>query len=95
MLKKNHFVFEFQDSVGSKNETSEIKKITGTVPVLPDFTQHTFQWYHQAHDESHVSSEDVRFTGNNVMRISRNLVEYYCKCCILIGYATRYLFVVK
>ena len=25
--------------------------------------------------------------------ISRNLVEYYCKCWILIAYATRYLFV--
>ena len=24
--------------------------------------------------------------------ISKNLVEYYCKCYILIGYATRYLF---
>ena len=23
--------------------------------------------------------------------ISKNLVEFYCKCCILIGYATRYL----
>ena len=26
---------------------------------------------------------------------SRNLVEYYCKCCNLIDYATRYLFVDK
>ena len=25
--------------------------------------------------------------------ISKNLVEFYFKCCILIGYATRYLFV--
>ena len=24
---------------------------------------------------------------------SKNLLVYYCKCCILIGYATRYLFV--
>ena len=25
--------------------------------------------------------------------ISKNLLVYYCKCCNLIGYATRYLFV--
>ena len=25
--------------------------------------------------------------------ISKNVLVYYCKCCILIGYATRYLFV--
>ena len=30
---------------------------------------------------------------NQIKDISRNLVEYYCKCCILIDYATRYLFV--
>ena len=30
---------------------------------------------------------------NTLITISRNLVEYYCKCCMLIGYATRYLFV--
>ena len=30
-----------------------------------------------------------------IILISRNLIEYCCKCCILIGYATRYLFVVR
>ena len=28
-----------------------------------------------------------------LLPFSRNLVEYYCQCCILIGYATHYLFV--
>ena len=28
-----------------------------------------------------------------ITTFSRNLVKYCCKCCILIGYANRYLFV--
>ena len=27
--------------------------------------------------------------------LSKNLVVYYCKCCNLIGYATRYVFVIS
>ena len=30
---------------------------------------------------------------NTIICISKNSVVYYCKCCNLIGYATRYLFV--
>ena len=31
----------------------------------------------------------------NVFVFSKNLVVYYCKCCNLICYATRYLFVIS
>ena len=28
-------------------------------------------------------------------RISRIILVYYCKCCNLIGYSTRYLFIIR
>ena len=30
-----------------------------------------------------------------IYTLSKNLVVYYCKCCNLIGYATRYVFVIS
>ena len=35
----------------------------------------------------------LKYVNIHIYIFSRNLVEHYCKCCILIGYATRYLFV--
>ena len=44
---------------------------------------------------TNVDSNGSRLFCTFLIRICRNLVEYYYKCCILIGYATHYLFVDK
>ena len=38
-------------------------------------------------------SRSVSWISHSMYIFSKNLLVYYCKCCNLIGYATRYLFV--
>ena len=42
---------------------------------------------------SNVSRNKTHEHGKYIIYISKNVLVYYCKCCNLIGYATRYLFV--
>ena len=44
--------------------------------------------YHTKIYEMHV-----KFDETCIYIFSKNIVVYYCKCCNLIGYGTRYLFV--
>ena len=37
----------------------------------------------------------TKSTSHIIYIFSKNLVVYYCKCCNLIGYATRYVFVIS
>ena len=48
--------------------------------------------YEYLKDFLSVHKLDPKFWRINLCNISRIILVYYCKCCNLIGYSTRYLF---
>ena len=69
-----------------------LPKTNKTIVFRNIFLGETFSSYICVHNDSSQVAKDIVIKVSVLIIFNRIILAYYCKCCPLIGYSTRYLF---